>query len=271
MLHTIVRFMVRKAPVSMSFTLIKSLAGMTNRPSLKPRDRDILAGAQVIRFGKNKKRGWSWGEGPLVVLVHGWCGRSGQMVSLADGLAKDGFKVAVFDATAHGESKGRYTTFGDLCADIHEFTRSLGQPVYGYVGHSAGGLCLMAARRVHGIEASRFVCLNAPMYPYVPIEQIDRILSPPKIVLDRFRDFYARQLGAEWEDLEQGQDFKSLNGSALFVVYDEDDDRVKHGDGDRILAIQPGVRLMKTKGLGHLKILWDDSVKSAVSLFLKEP
>ena len=44
--------------------------------------------------------GWQWGEGPTVVLVHGWGSRASRMRGLARALVGAGFRVVAYDAPA---------------------------------------------------------------------------------------------------------------------------------------------------------------------------
>ena len=47
---------------------------------------------------------WSWGEGPTVLLVHGWEGRGSQMAAFAAPLAEAGFRAVAFDAPGAASS-----------------------------------------------------------------------------------------------------------------------------------------------------------------------
>ena len=49
-------------------------------------------------------RGTSWGDGPVVYLVHGWAGSTEQMVGLVEPLLMRNCRVVVFDAPSHGRS-----------------------------------------------------------------------------------------------------------------------------------------------------------------------
>ncbi|MES9847744.1 MAG: alpha/beta fold hydrolase, partial [Candidatus Thiodiazotropha sp.] len=51
----------------------------------------------------------SWGEGPSVLLCHGWGGRGTQFFALIEALAAAGYRAVAFDAPAHGDSSGKRT------------------------------------------------------------------------------------------------------------------------------------------------------------------
>ena len=46
-------------------------------------------------------------DGEVVVLAHGWNGRASQFATLVRELVSEGYRVAAFDAPAHGDSAGR--------------------------------------------------------------------------------------------------------------------------------------------------------------------
>ncbi len=270
MLIKIVRFLARRLPEGVSYVLIELLASIPSTPPLKESDRRILSLARKFRFGpKGKNTAWAWGDGPPVVFVHGWSGRGSQLATLADHVARQGFRSVVFDVTAHGESKGLRITFRDFISDVAELTAALDKPVFAYVAHSAGGLGMMAARELSGIRAGRYVCICAPRSPYVPIRDIRRILDPPEAVLDRFKAYYSGHFDATWEEMDRNRAYAPSDNDSLLLVYDEDDDRVEHTDGERIQAVWPSARVLKTKALGHLKVLREQQVMDEVVEFLQ--
>src|SRR5215468_10098929 len=73
---------------------------MTPRRHIRPRrEIEILKRARswsIVRRGVRLAL-WSWGEGPTVLLVHGWEGRGAQLGSFITKLTAAGYKVATFD------------------------------------------------------------------------------------------------------------------------------------------------------------------------------
>src|SRR5215210_2854174 len=72
----------------------------------------------TVRSDHRDLAAWVWGEGPVVILTHGWGGRAGRFGALAGALLAGGFKVVVFDAPAHGASMGDQ-------ASLPQFSRAL--------------------------------------------------------------------------------------------------------------------------------------------------
>ena len=156
MLATSARILLKLLPESLAFRLTVLLASISPAPPLKARDKTALAAAEELRWGAGgRKRAWCWGDGPPVVLVHGWGGRATQMAPLAQHLASMGFAAWALDVHAHGQSAGLRIGFDRFIADIAEFCAQLPQPPRALIGHSAGGMTMMAARELRGLHAAR--------------------------------------------------------------------------------------------------------------------
>ena len=84
-----------------------------------PRRRQVVAvpESEVLGTGRagrlNTSDGevafWSWGQGPAVLLVHGWEGRAAQWVPMAERLVRSGHRAVMLDLPAHGSSEGSRT------------------------------------------------------------------------------------------------------------------------------------------------------------------
>ena len=105
------------------------------------------------------------------------------MAPLAMRIADAGFRTIAFDVTGHGESKAREASWGSFIRDISDVAGAVG-PLAGFVGHSAGGLAMMAARRLGGMTAGQFACICVPHHPYPPVREIEQRLNPGDTVLE---------------------------------------------------------------------------------------
>ena len=59
----------------------------------------------VTSLGR-RLQAWSWGEGPAVLLVHGWGGRGAYLGAFVRPLLATGARVITFDCPGHGASDG---------------------------------------------------------------------------------------------------------------------------------------------------------------------
>jgi pimeloyl-ACP methyl ester carboxylesterase len=269
MLIPIVKKFIRSLPSPIAFELTKFLASRTSRPRVAEEEKKAMQKASRIHYGKNKQLvGWSWGKGPLVVLIHGWNGRSAQMAPLAEAISMQGYRCVAIEIEGHGESPGKEARWEYFMKNLDDFRNSQSEPVYAYIGHSAGALALMAARDRYGIRADRFVCICAPSFPHPPIRTIRAKLNPPEAVIDRYKEFLANEFAVPWERLESGSAFLNAH-TELLLVYDENDRYVNVSDGEKIHSICSGSHLLKTKEYGHMKILRSPELERGVLDFLR--
>ena len=270
MLIPVARALMPLLPERTGFRLAVTLASLSPRLPLKPEDRRVLEAATRFEFGDGPRRvAWCWGAGPTVVLAHGWGGRAGQMVKLADAIARAGFQAVVFDGQGHGESPGRRIGFRRLSDDLIALDQALDGDVAAWICHSAAGLCLAAARINAGLNPRRLVFLATPRGPYIPIDELTRHLNPRDGVLDRCREFYAGEFGMRWDEMDRCAAFANHGEAELLLIQDRDDPRVEAGDAERIASAWGGAEVVHTEGLGHLKGLWSESVAGTVVEFLQ--
>lgn len=231
---------------------------------LRPQDEALLGQCEAFRFGEaSGLAGWSVGRGPTVFLTHGWGGRGAQMATLALALAGAGFQAVFFDAGAHGDSHPAPLGFDRFMEDLAALHGVMGGAPFAWVGHSAGALAMMSARRTHGISAERYVCIAAPLFPYVPIERLRRS-GAPAAALEIVKARVAAQFGTDWAQLETGLAWRPDPGAGLLAVYDDDDVVAHPRDAAALEALCPGASVLRTRGLGHNRLLQADPVVGAV-------
>ena len=249
-------------------SLVRMLSAPTQMP-LRPQDAALLDGAEFFRFGPDQSRcAWSIGRGPLVLMVHGWGGRGVQMSPLASTLATGGYRCIFFDAGGHGDSRAEPIGFDTFIRDVAALTRHVGEPVHAWIGHSAGGLGMMASRVLKGVRADRFICIAAPRFPYVPLESLQKKFGADDLALEQVKPMLAAQFKTDWPSLEAGAAYEPFGGSRLLLAYDLDDERVRHADADSIAAGWPSATVLKTASFGHNRILKSPEVAAAALAFL---
>jgi hypothetical protein len=177
----------------------------------------------------------------------------------------------LFDGQGHGESAGRRIGFRRLIDDLIALDDKLQGNAAAWVCHSAAGLCLAAARVRAGLNPRRIVFLATPRGPYIPINELNRHLNPGADVLQRCREYYADEFGMRWDEMDRCAAFSNHGNAELLLIQDHDDPRVDGEDADRIAAAWGNATIVRTRGLGHLKILWSDDVAGRVVEFLHSP
>ncbi|MCS7464357.1 alpha/beta hydrolase [Paenibacillus doosanensis] len=106
------------------------------------------------------------GQGPAVVLLHGFCGSSAYWDKLLP-LLPDGCRFIAPDLRGHGDSEapeGTYT-METIADDIAQFIGKLGLGQAIVLGHSLGGYATLALAERHPNVLSGFGLIHSTAYP----------------------------------------------------------------------------------------------------------
>jgi pimeloyl-ACP methyl ester carboxylesterase len=202
------------------------------------------------------------GSGPAVLLVHGLNTNLGSMVPLAEDLVAEGYRVALFDVPAYGESLG---TRGDP-VEIRGLLRALYAKLpalHAVVGHSMGGLWALSA-----------------WHPLVGARTLVSISSPPgkRFLVERFAEFEGldeeavagvaaeieRRYGAEvWEEFSATAAAAAAGVPGL-VVHGTADDYVPPEHAAELHASWPRSAVELVDGVGHFDIVESPEVRKLV-------
>src|SRR6185369_12093057 len=109
------------------------------RARVRDFEREVLARGELFSLDVRGERvvGRAWGEGPAVLLAHGWGGHSGQMTAFVSPLVAAGFRAVAIDLPGHGESSGRVSSLVHFAAAMTRAAALFG-PLQGLVAHSFG-------------------------------------------------------------------------------------------------------------------------------------
>ncbi|HUJ77166.1 MAG TPA: alpha/beta fold hydrolase, partial [bacterium] len=126
---------------------------------------DVAAGWSAHRFWVpfpgGALRAWTWGQGPAVVLAHGWSGNAAQMTGFIAPLLEAGYRVVAFDQPAHGFSRGRRADLLSFTQALETVSGHVGQ-VQGVIAHSLGATA--AALATHrGLDLRGLVLIAPPV------------------------------------------------------------------------------------------------------------
>jgi pimeloyl-ACP methyl ester carboxylesterase len=231
------------------------------------RGERALAGAHRADVQVDGRRiaAWRWGEGPVVVLVHGWGGRAGQLTSFVEPLTSRGFAVVAFDAPGHGRSGRGLSSAPQFARALQAVARSQAG-AHAIVAHSLGAAAVALALR-DGLRVERVVFLGAAADPPAWVGAFARRLGLPDGVVDRLRARSERRLGISWSELHVPRLAASFE-VPLLIVHDRDDREVAPEDATEIAAAWRGARVVETAGLGHNRPLRDAGVVRGVVEFV---
>ena len=233
-----------------------------------PRTRDDVRSGErfAIRAGKHTIRGGIRGDGPLVILAHGWAGSESQLDPIGDALVARGFRVATFSAIGHGASSGRFSSMVEFRDSLRAVVSHFGEP-HAIVGHSLGGAASALAVS-EGLHTNRLVLIGASAHPQRYLDLFLDWLEFPESLRDRVMQHLEKILGFAWQRLDIEAYGPHVNAPTL-IIHDRGDREVPWSDGADNARLIPGAELVSVETLGHRRILRDPFVIERVCEYLQ--
>jgi pimeloyl-ACP methyl ester carboxylesterase len=214
---------------------------------------------------------WSWGDGPTVLLHHGWNGRGAQLGAFVTPLLDAGFSVVTYDAPAHGQSSGRFTNGVELARTITQVSRQM-NGLHAIVAHSLGCIATAYALR-QPLPVGRIVFLSPPADMLTYTQLFADTVGLSDQVYSLMCEHFAQTLSMDWDEfnaerLAVADRRDGRDQTPLLVVHDRLDGQVPWQHGQRYHQAWQGSQLHLTRRLGHQRILRDREVVQKVVDFL---
>jgi pimeloyl-ACP methyl ester carboxylesterase len=208
---------------------------------------------------------WSFGSGPLVILVHGWEGRGAQLGAFVSPLVAAGFRVVTFDVRAHGSSPGTHATIVSWLPPLFEISERFGEPAC-VIAHSFGCPAVSLALK-RGYFAKSVVYVAPPDALDAGARTFARVTGIGERGEAALKQLLSRRTGMLFADQRVANFGASMN-TPLLVVHDENDADVPLACAKTYARHWPDCRVFTTRGLGHRKILRDPTVVNHVLTFV---
>lgn len=241
------------------------VAGKMRRAFMTPRnlpprqwELPLLASAEriTLRFGLSALR---WGQGPTVLLMHGWEGRATQFAALIETLVKAGHTVVSLEGPAHGCSPGQQAHVVLFARALLEAAAEL-PPLRAVIGHSMGGASVLLALQM-GLRAEAAVSIAAPAQLLGVLRGFARHLGLPARARAAFIRKVEQDVGMQINRLDVSGYQLELPG---LVVHAADDALVPAGEAEIIHKAWFDSRLLRLEEGGHQRVLANPRVSEAV-------
>lgn len=230
------------------------------RPSALPGERF------AVRAGRQTVRGGVRGNGPLVILAHGWGGSEQQFDVLGDALAARGFRVVTFSAIGHGASTSRFSSMVEFRDSLLAVAAHLGTEPHAIIGHSLGGAaCALAVSE--GLRTDRLVLIAASAHPRRYLGLFLDWLDFPHALRARVIRHFEKTLRFAWDRLDIEAIGPRVHVPTL-IVHDRADREVPYSEGADAARLIPDALLVTVESLGHRRILRDDGVVERIAAFI---
>ena len=229
-----------------------------------------LAATAPVTYRVNGRAvaGFVAGEGPTVLLVHGWGERGAALGAFVTPLVDAGFRVVGVDLPGHGRtSSGRIDIF-TISATLRGLADRLGG-IDAVIGHSMGGYNAAVAIS-EGLNVRAAVLLAPASDVGHMMAKFEAAFGLPARATSGLRAHIERRFGDDvWERLDVRSHATGFEVPAL-IVHDREDPQIDASESEALAAAWPSARTLLTNGLGHDKGTRDPEVIAAVSRFLVE-
>jgi pimeloyl-ACP methyl ester carboxylesterase len=234
---------------------------------VRAEERAVLATGQKLHLsvGGAKVTAWSWGQGPAVLLCHGWGGHAGQMTALVQPLTSSGYRVIAVDMPGHGQSAGNLSDVLQFAAAVRAAADMAGG-LAGAVAHSLGAAAVAVAC-AEGLRVPRLVFFSPPLDFEGFWSRFREMFEVGPALWERMRASAERRLGKPLEQTSPRPHVARLEG-ALLVFHDEGDREIPLAQGEALARQWRGAAFVRTQGLGHMRILKDPELAKRAAAFL---
>ena len=230
-----------------------------------------LAGTRSFRVPTRGGRvsGFTAGEGPTVVLVHGWGESAASLGGFITPLVDEGFRVVGMDLPGHGRSSRAKTNVIDSGNAIADVARHFGN-AHAVIAHSMGGNSALWALKHSGLEVERVVLLAPNVDLANTVDQFAFLFGiPPKAIVGLRRHIERRFGTSVWDDIRGDLLARGLAVPTL-VLHDPEDPQVPFEGSLRLVESWPSAELIEVEGVGHGTITRDPNVVERVVRFVSD-
>lgn len=246
------------------------------RPKRYPHSQkeiDILHSARTETLQSGRKV-YFWGEGPdksstkpIVTFVHGWESRGSAFHKWIPIFVQNGFTVMGWDGPAHGSSPGVRTHAPEIARSLHADITELGIPIYALVGHSLGGVVVGILSRLMPVPP-KIVILSAPAHVTSVFQRYHDQIRLSLTAREKFNERIKHLTGLTASEASLADNDLSEKTETL-LIHDIHDREVPFSDFEVLHTAWKQSRFIATSGLGHRRILRDESVAHQIIDFLK--
>jgi len=207
------------------------------------------------------------GQGPSVLLLHGWGSSSYTFRHLIPRILNAGMSVVAFDAPAHGLSEGKRTNIPEVARTVLALEALLG-PFDFVVAHSLGGLVSRFANS-HGMKYKKLVNLNSPFFAESVFYPFYQLLGAPRSIQNEIKKGVEEVAGVPMTEIF-GINKKFQTEIPTLLIYDKNDVVVPYKDGIAFNDELSNSNLIITEGLGHRSAMSNPEILSTIVDFLKQ-
>lgn len=232
-------------------------------------EEEIVKGGEAIEL-RGGIKAWAFGQGPLVLLAHGWDGRGSQMGRFVKPLVESGFRVVTFDGPAHGDSPGTWTNLVFYAREMVTITDDLVDrfgPLHGVVAHSFGSGASALAITL-GMDVKKIVMVASPCSIQNVLDRFTGFVEMGPRARQEFQSLIENMTGYRASQIEVDRMVDRMPGVQAVLFHDPEDEEIPYSEAECIARSWKDSKLVTVKGVGHRRILKDPVVIEQTVSFL---
>jgi len=210
---------------------------------------------------------WRRGDGPAVLLVHGWEDDNSLWAPLIDALGERERALVVLDLPAHGFSEGEWGLAPQAADGILAVAGALG-PIDAVVAHSFGSGGAMIAIS-EGLIVDRAVFIAPPLRTSNRWLRYAKRLGVSAHVAFTAQSIYEQRIGPARASFDFRAELTDLDAD-LLVIHSADDERAALSDSQEVLPNCRRGELVVVDGLTHRRTVRDPEVVARIVDFVTE-
>ncbi|MCL1633577.1 alpha/beta hydrolase [Luteimonas sp. SX5] len=210
---------------------------------------------------------YRWGDPerePYVLLSHGWSSSASVFRPWVPRLRQAGYAVVAFDQPAHGLSEGRCTNLPGFVETLHAVADRHGAAA-ALIGHSLGGAA-SAVALAQGLPTPRAILVSPSADLAAATRRFTSLMRLPEDFGERMIDAFVDG-PVPIHELQAHRIAPRIEADGL-ILHDLEDREIPCEEGERYARHWPRARMIRTRGLGHTRILADERVMAAAVAFL---
>jgi pimeloyl-ACP methyl ester carboxylesterase len=234
----------------------------------KEKETEAQAQQSVLQLEGNAIQMYSWGAGPVVLVVHGWAGRASQFRKFIPVFNQAGYRVVGFDGPAHGKSGGKQTNLIEFDSVLNIVVKTVGEPV-AIIAHSFGGVAALYAI-ANGLPVKKVINISSPTIGDEIINTYLKTIQGSAATGEAFKRYMVKMYNKSFDEFSALHIIQHVPPDLkLLLIHDARDKEVTIEHPLALLNVYPGATLLKTSGLGHTRILKDDDIINRCLGFIK--
>jgi len=229
------------------------LLSTPKRLPLNVDDRLLLEYAWPLDFSDYdySVKGYVWGDGPMILLLHGWQTNASRWRAFIPRLVEAGYSVVAIDAPAHGRSKGTSLTLLQYIEITKRVLETL-PPIHAMVGHSLGAMAgVIGLSQSKCPRPEKMVLLGTFSSPKGLLDQFANYLGLKPSLIKSIETEIRRLSGKNIDQLDLTQHLVKNQVDQIQIIHDQYDRIAPVDNAYRLAATLENPELIITEGCGH--------------------